>query len=196
MGHYYRPRAATEVCCCVGEFYGPSILFKVILSAVKPSHTVPGQASWAVYQYLVHILSPVTNNSPSWINGSETMATENLFHDQISTKEYLLYERIGPATVCIPGGHASNTPTDMSRLTVLTQIKSDLDIHRLIFHFHLLDALVYGKTTLFRFLFFIIIAIFSEIQFFLFLHPLYLHDYHKIPKYPDTWKTAVSILKF
>ena len=32
------------------------------------------------------ILSPVTDNCPSWISGSERMAVE-FFHDQISTKE-------------------------------------------------------------------------------------------------------------
>ena len=31
----------------------------------SPSHTVPGQASLAVYQYLVHILSPVNDNCSS-----------------------------------------------------------------------------------------------------------------------------------
>ena len=32
-----------------------------------PIHTVPGQASYAVYQHLVHILSPVTDNCPSHV---------------------------------------------------------------------------------------------------------------------------------
>ena len=34
-----------------------------------PSHTLPEQASWAVYQYLEPSLSPVTDNCPSWITG-------------------------------------------------------------------------------------------------------------------------------
>ena len=33
------------------------------------SQSFPGQASWAVYQYLVPSLSPVTDNCPSWISG-------------------------------------------------------------------------------------------------------------------------------
>ena len=40
--------------------------FQVILGAFsKPIHTVPGQDSWGVYKYLVHILSSVTVNYPS-----------------------------------------------------------------------------------------------------------------------------------
>ena len=39
-----------------------------------PNHTVPGQASKAVYQYLVHILSPVTGNCSFWISGRGRMA--------------------------------------------------------------------------------------------------------------------------
>ena len=39
-------------------------------------------------QYLVHILSPVTDNCPSWISGRETMVVEFFFMTmQISTKE-------------------------------------------------------------------------------------------------------------
>ena len=41
-----------------------------------PNHTVPGQASYAVYQYLVHILSPVTDNCSSWISGRGRIAVE------------------------------------------------------------------------------------------------------------------------
>ena len=41
-----------------------------------PNHTVPGQASEAVYQYLVYILSPVIDNCSSWISGRRRMAIE------------------------------------------------------------------------------------------------------------------------
>ena len=45
----------------------PFNTFWVILGAVSyPNHTVPGQVSKAVYQYLVHIISPVTDNCSSW----------------------------------------------------------------------------------------------------------------------------------
>ena len=50
---------------------------------------VPGQASKAVYQYLVHILSPVTDNCPSWISGRERMAVE-IISRPIPMKEYSL----------------------------------------------------------------------------------------------------------
>ena len=55
----------------------PFNTFKVILGAVSyHNHTVPGQASKAVYQYLVHILSPVTDNFSSWISGRGRMAVK------------------------------------------------------------------------------------------------------------------------
>ena len=50
-------------------------------------YTVPWQASWAVYQYLVHILSPVTDNCSSWISWRGRMAVDLFFHDQVSMKE-------------------------------------------------------------------------------------------------------------
>ena len=37
-----------------------------------PIHTVPGQASYAVYQHLVHIRSPVTDNCPSHVESVES----------------------------------------------------------------------------------------------------------------------------
>ena len=40
------------------------------------------KVSDAVYQYLVHILSPVTDNCSSWENGRRIF-----FHDRVSTKE-------------------------------------------------------------------------------------------------------------
>ena len=52
--------------------------FYVILGAVSwPSHAVPGQATSAVYQYLVHIISPVTDISASWISGSYCFVCRN-----------------------------------------------------------------------------------------------------------------------
>ena len=50
-------------------------------------HTVPGQASYAVYQYLVHILLPVVHNCPSWISGRERMVVEIISLPN-STKEF------------------------------------------------------------------------------------------------------------
>ena len=51
-----------------------------------PIHTVPGQASQAVYQYLEHILSPVTDNCPSWISERERMAIEIVFMTNLHEK--------------------------------------------------------------------------------------------------------------
>ena len=53
-------------CCCFVGVLRPFDTFQVISGAVSYSiHTVPGQASMAVYQFVVHILSPVTDNCPS-----------------------------------------------------------------------------------------------------------------------------------
>ena len=63
-----------EVGCTVLVYNGPSTRFKVISSWVSLLiHIVPEQASYAVYQYLVHILSPLTDNCPSRISGKEKM---------------------------------------------------------------------------------------------------------------------------
>ena len=65
-------------CCCIGVLR-PFGTFQVISGMVSfPIHTVPGQASCAVYQYVVHILSPKTDNCPSWISRRERMAIEKL----------------------------------------------------------------------------------------------------------------------
>ena len=50
-------------------FYGPSTNFWSFQARSINLVTVPGQASWAVYQYLVPSLLPVTDNCPSWISG-------------------------------------------------------------------------------------------------------------------------------
>ena len=55
-----------------------------------------------VNQYLVHILSPVTDNCPTWISGRERMATE-MVSWPISTKE-----------CCRIGGSNPQPPDDQS----------------------------------------------------------------------------------
>ena len=69
------------VCLCWG-FYG------VMSSAVSlPNHTFTGQAlSSKRLTSIVHILSPETDNCPSWISGRERMTVENISWS-ISTKE-------------------------------------------------------------------------------------------------------------
>ena len=60
---------------------------KVISGGVCYSNqTVPEQACLAVYQYLVHILSPITDICSSWISGRGRMDVE-IFHDQVSMKD-------------------------------------------------------------------------------------------------------------
>ena len=56
----------------------------------------------AVYQYLVHILSPVTDNCPSWISGRETMVVDFFFMK--SPRKNVPGMRIEPVTVCLLGG--------------------------------------------------------------------------------------------
>ena len=65
-------------CCWWVGVLRPFDTFYVISGAVssKPSHTVPEQASEAIYQYLVPILSQVTDNCPSWISGRQRMVVE------------------------------------------------------------------------------------------------------------------------
>ena len=72
---------------CV-EVLWPSQPNGVISSAVSlPNHTFTGQA-WSSKRLtsIVHILSPETDNCPSWISGMERMTVENISWS-ISTKE-------------------------------------------------------------------------------------------------------------
>ena len=56
----------------------------------KPIHTLPGQAYiWVDNQYLVLILSPVTDNCSTWISGRERLIIE-MISWPISTKERCL----------------------------------------------------------------------------------------------------------
>ena len=72
---------------CV-EVLRPSQPNGVMSSAVSlPNHTFTGQAlssKWLTS--IVHILSPETDNCPSWISGRERMTVENISWS-ISTKE-------------------------------------------------------------------------------------------------------------
>ena len=72
----------TYCCSCYIGVLRPFDTFHVISGAISyPIHTVPGQASYAVYPYLVHTLSPVTDNCSSWISAKERMAVD-FFHGQ------------------------------------------------------------------------------------------------------------------
>ena len=85
---------------CTQAFYAPTCWFVcvevlrpsqpngVTSSAVSlPNHTFTGQAlSSKRLTSIVHILSPETDNCPSWISGRERMTVENISWS-ISTKE-------------------------------------------------------------------------------------------------------------
>ena len=73
-----------------------------------PNHTFTGQAqSSKCLASIVHILSPKTDNWPSWINRREIMTTENISWS-ISTKE-----------CCQPGGSWALQPPDHHSLTCI-----------------------------------------------------------------------------
>ena len=50
----------------------------------------------------MHILSPITDNCPSWISGRERMVVEFFFMTK-SPRKNVSDVRIEPATVCLPG---------------------------------------------------------------------------------------------
>ena len=81
-----------------------------------PNYTVPGQASQAVYQYLVHILSPVTDNYSSWISGRGRMAVDIFFMTK-SPRKNVPDVGIELGAACIPSGHASNPVRDIKMLS-------------------------------------------------------------------------------
>ena len=69
-----------------------------------PNHTIPGQASQTVNQYLVHILSPVTDNCSSWISGRGRMAVE-MFSWPSLHKKNVPDVGIELATACMSSRH-------------------------------------------------------------------------------------------
>ena len=81
------PLPTLPIFVCV-EVLRPSQPNRVMSSAVSlPNHTFTGQAlSSKRLTSIVHILSPETDNCPSWISGRERMTVENISWS-ISTKE-------------------------------------------------------------------------------------------------------------
>ena len=68
-------------------FYGPSTHFRSFRArSVNLATLFLGKPPRQFYQYLVHILSPVTDNCYSWISGRGRMAVE-MFSWPVSTKE-------------------------------------------------------------------------------------------------------------
>ena len=105
----------SHICCfvCI-EVLRPSRPCGVMLSAVSlPYHTFTGQAlSFKWLTSIVHILSPETDNCPSWISGKERMTLENISWS-ISTKEWCRPGGVEPATSWSPVGRASNWATEV-----------------------------------------------------------------------------------
>ena len=98
---------------CV-EVLRPSQPNGVMSSAVSlSSHTFTGQA-WSSKRLtsIVHILSPETDNCPSWISGRERMTEENISWS-ISTKECCRPRRgLNPRPPGLQSDGASNWATE------------------------------------------------------------------------------------
>ena len=98
---------------CV-EVLRPSQPNGVMSSAVSlPNHTFTGQAqSSKQLTSILHILSPKTDNCPSWISRRERMTVENISWS-ISMKECCRPRRgVKPTTSWSPVGHTSNWATE------------------------------------------------------------------------------------
>ena len=91
---------------CV-EVLRPSQPNGVMSSAVSlPNHTFTGLAKFSKrLTSIVHILSPETDNCPSWISGRERMTVENI-HGQSPRKNVADLGEVEPATSCSPVGPA------------------------------------------------------------------------------------------
>ena len=82
-------------------------------AASLPNHTFTGQA-WSSKRLIniVHILSPETDNCPSWISGRERMTVENISWS-ISTKECCRpWRGLNPRPLGLQSDGASNWATE------------------------------------------------------------------------------------
>ena len=101
---------------CV-EVLRPSQPNGVMSSAVSlPNHTFTGQAYFSKrLTSIVHILSPETDNCPSWISGRERMTVENISWS-ISTKECCRPRRgLNPRPPGLQSDGASNWATEAGK---------------------------------------------------------------------------------
>ena len=119
------------VCVAVLRPSQPNV---VMSSAVSlPNHTFTGQA-WSSKRLanIVHILSPETDNCPSWISRRERMTVENISWS-ISTKECCRPRRgFNPRPPVLQSDDASNWATEAG----IDKIKSVrlAPFHKHIFH--------------------------------------------------------------
>ena len=112
---------------CV-EVLRPSQTNGVMSSTVSlPNHTFTGQAKSSKWlTSIVHLLSPATDNCPSWISGRERMTVENISWS-ISTKECCRPRRSRTRDVLI----SSRTPPRPARFCLscnLSNIHSDMQV--------------------------------------------------------------------
>ena len=100
-----------------GEVLRPSQPNGVMSSAVSlPNHTFTGQTkSSKQFTSIVHILSPETDNCPSWISGRERMTVENISWS-IFTKECCRPRRgLNPQPPGLQSDGASNWATEAGK---------------------------------------------------------------------------------
>ena len=119
------------VCLFCVEVLRPSQPNGVMPSAVSlPNHTLTGQA-WSSKRLtsIVHILSPETDNCPSWISGRERMTVENISWS-ISTKECCRPRRgLNPRPPGLQSDGASNWATEAGKSYLYSLILLVSDSH-------------------------------------------------------------------
>ena len=89
-----------------------------------PNHTFTGQAKFStVLTNIVHILSPETDNFPSWISGRERMTIENISRS-ISIKECCRpWRGLNPQPPSLHSDGASNWATEVGLHEISNPIK-------------------------------------------------------------------------
>ena len=100
--------------CCV-ELYGPvNPMGSCWVWSVYLTTLLLGRLSTLKrLTSIVLILSPETDNCPSWISGRERM---KIFHDQFPQKNVAYLEGVEPVTSWSPVGHTSNWAIEASYL--------------------------------------------------------------------------------
>ena len=117
---HFIPQSLPLLFVCV-EVLRPSQPNGVMSSAVSlPNHTFTGQAqSSKRLTSTVHILTPETDNCPSWISGRERMTVENISWS-ISTKECCQPRRgLNPPPPGLQSDGASNWATEAGKPPII-----------------------------------------------------------------------------
>ena len=103
-----------DLCLFVLRFYGPvNPIGSCLARSVYLTTRLLGRPS------IVHILSPETDNCPSWISGRERMTVENISWS-ISTKECCRPRRgLNPRLPCLQSDGASNWATEAGNSSMM-----------------------------------------------------------------------------